>query len=1232
MAEFLKEAEKHATEIEPAAILKLISENYGLIADLEFDRHIIWWMLSDEGQSRAATIAAHFTQPGADITKIKEKAKTVEERAARLFLDYLEQLVRRINTAALRHELRQIGREAKGYFKRKSREIVARPSRPHARGVKGTWVRHIGIPYVPPPLASDTPEDASAMQQTSPNIEGWNWTPLVPAPPQDLIWDDEKQPARKPASKPALLQFLVRHSGFDKLVHLVRHPAADRLRVIVIGDRGVGKGTFLRTLYREMVKLRRPTLAVNCSYGQESDSVVTLIQEFLNRDTVGKAECSGLARSRRARIATWRPFSNRHSKRPLIVIGAADRLFGIDRQPLGADFDWLLRKLCDPAMKIDLIITASGRCQTYFERLNSDFGGAESDSLSIYQVTPETKPLSGEKRAAVPLGFLLQCDERVEKHERSLSHADPDRTRRLMRHEHRREDYVIGRLIENLRGRPVAKTAQGVGIGEETALAKASIGRLAQEMLKALAFIGLPCEAEVLMVTPAVRRELARLLTTIDVQTDKMPGGDYAPSARTLLKKERKEALILFKAALDALLRDNLVGLIEPHVPATAGDADDAGKEAETAALPEAAPDVDTVIRERYRLVLHRLVTRVVRKRFGVPLSETVLSNSFNLTLYAAQIDDAPIFTPEITNELEQMLDDLLRAWHDVQLDETLSGQIQDLRSLLLSADIYPDNALAPDLLIRLYRFDRLLRMADPVVPASLRAANGLVRAFFSSVNLLGLDIKDPRSRNGGQSVLTVHNQRLRTLLDSALEAQKARHTWNMSKKVTPAEAAAIPKEGEEKPHTLANALENEFAVNVLVTQQDKMILVNGIPRRKVKAVHRPQNRPEDWPDASDKALKAHDLLRAQVREVAAEPRSGLRGTAFLQRMDKLLVGVDDEASLTAALDTPPVRETAPLFEEEIVWLFNERGMLFLAQGSLYAASTAFQLADDANSRIEGRCYHPNRCRLLLNQSLLWIERGRIADARRALLEMRGAIEKNDKDALRGNSPEGQLILALSAGYLALCDQLNGLVTRADKGYRRALKVLIRLRHQRSIALFEFHRGSLLQTQVGRREEAAACFARAVAAAEGGRHTDILYRVRIAQAHNNRLRGTITPIEARKILDRAYDYGRQLDMFRVMVEALSTSCQLRLDQGDVEAAAVDCKRAIALASQYGMTLRRIWLRGMAGKVYQARNDFDNARFMFERAISAAERLGFQRAAEDAGSNLMLMPKLMDREP
>jgi len=54
------------------------------------------------------------------------------------------------------------------------------------------------------------------------------------------------------------------------------------------------------------------------------------------------------------------------------------------------------------------------------------------------------------------------------------------------------------------------------------------------------------------------------------------------------------------------------------------------------------------------------------------------------------------------------------------------------------------------------------------------------------------------------------------------------------------------------------------------------------------------------------------------------------------------------------ALRAEEVFRTFPFYEEEVVWLLNERAMLSLAQGDLFTASTAFELAFEANSKIEG--------------------------------------------------------------------------------------------------------------------------------------------------------------------------------------------------------------------------------------------------------------------------------------
>jgi hypothetical protein len=93
-------------------------------------------------------------------------------------------------------------------------------------------------------------------------------------------------------------------------------------------------------------------------------------------------------------------------------------------------------------------------------------------------------------------------------------------------------------------------------------------------------------------------------------------------------------------------------------------------------------------------------------------------------------------------------------------------------------------------------------------------------------------------------------------------------------------------------------------------------------------------------------------------------------------------------------------------------------------------------------------------------------------------------------------------------------------------------------------------------------------------------------------------------------------------MHRVAVQALGASTHLRLAMGDIETAAIDCSHALALAARYGLTLSRISLRVLTGRVLEQRGDLDNARFMFERAASEAERRGYRQAV-DVASRLMM---------
>jgi hypothetical protein len=112
-------------------------------------------------------------------------------------------------------------------------------------------------------------------------------------------------------------------------------------------------------------------------------------------------------------------------------------------------------------------------------------------------------------------------------------------------------------------------------------------------------------------------------------------GGDAVPSAAAILGEDFAalpgRAHALFLKTLTILMQKRLVSVIEPHG---------------AAGFTECAT-AEQAIAAGCRFALHRVVSQIVRGRFGVSTNETVLSSTFNLSLYAAQPSDAPVFSPE---------------------------------------------------------------------------------------------------------------------------------------------------------------------------------------------------------------------------------------------------------------------------------------------------------------------------------------------------------------------------------------------------------------------------------------------------------------------------------------------------------------------------------------------------------------------------------------------------------
>lgn len=1160
---------------------------FPLIGQRKYDALVVKWLMAEGREELLASLPGH-------------------NYAKSLLADYLGKLVEKVNTAALVHELRLIGPEARSFFKLKATPIRPRvvwaygkKHRLFTRKSDGTF----GVRHLPTFAAKDDVsvrwEERNAADRVLAEIE--DVMSLVP------------ETARPGTANPD-------------------DPKAARQATIVIGDRGARKGTLLSRIAEGLMG-RKHTLIVNCSFGLEADSAVSMVEDFL-MDRPPQAgvitprhQDEGYESRRDKMNAKLEALARKPTGHPLLVIGAVDRLFGLDGAPLSAEFDWLLQRLFKTPMALSLLIVGSRRVERYFRGLldpavrpgHESSGSSAPDPSHPRRIVriERSVRLPGDKRGARPdaaegarrrLRFLAEAvvwpgdDGAVAAAGGNNDEAlpEPGSSRALERvmddlartSPDRRPSVVAARALDALRDND--RRYRNPGYNDAS---PQDVGRLAQEILKTLAFIGLPCEGEVLLLAPAVRRLLRQSIPTED--TRKADAKKTADEKAEAKKDRRNRRRALFLEALDLAVERKLLIVIEPSGWRPVVPFDKARARAlrdrpdpKSAPWPAQATPAQYAIGTRQRFVLHRILFQEMRYRYGLPLGETVLNSNFNLSLYAAQTEDAPTAQPETAAVLEDLADHLLNGWKDVELAsdpfdsdnrkpaEKLAG-LSEAR-LQCVGDHFLDDARNPDRLAVLDDFERRIRMHGSLAPLSLRAAGGVIRSLFSVSSILGLDVAFARASAPGPAVTTQQKARIRKLLDTTIDLQAAR----------------LCRFGVGKDEGKAN-LEGIWEMTL---------------RRRLGA-----------PIDSEKIVDASQALfddkgaaiRTWIRNAQAqENRGGHYEDQLIQPLWAQLAGIKgDEDQPTNIL------QRWPFYEEEIVWLLNERGVLSLAQGDLYAAETTFSLAFAANVELEGECYHPNRCRLVLNRALLWIERGKINEARRCLIDLRLGLGEEAREEL-DRDVETRLVLAVAEGYEALCDDLQGLTGPADLGYRRAVRRLERLRQHRAVAIFEFHRGMLLQIQPGAEHESARCFARGLAAGEAGRHTDIVYRIRIAKAEVDRRRKVIDEGEALAIHRAAREYGEQFDMHRVTVQALGASSQLRLEAGEVEAAANDASRALALATRYGMALSRISLRIQTGRALEKRGDAANARFMFERALSAAERIGYQRAVDSASARLM----------
>ena len=304
----------------------------------------------------------------------------------------------------------------------------------------------------------------------------------------------------------------------------------------------------------------------------------------------------------------------------------------------------------------------------------------------------------------------------------------------------------------------------------------------------------------------------------------------------------------------------------------------------------------------------------------------------------------------------------------------------------------------------------------------------------------------------------------------------------------------------------------------------------------------------------------------------------------------------------------------APFYAEEIVWLYNECGVLSLVQGHLADAHALFGRAFAAAVRIEPEETRPLHLRIGLNKALVDIERGHPAEARRHLERILSMKEHED-----------EVLPLLAQGYLGLIEHLAGNSGVAEKRYRDAIDELINRKQSRAASIFLKHQSDLLRG-VGKTDDARKCIDQALNFAQEGCHEDVRHIALLSRA---KLLINCEPAKASEIygcLDEAERYADVVGMPRLSCEAAELRARLLLRQGETRLASSLASRSIEIAATNDLRIRKMNALLLLADICIARGERHTARPLIElgwRIAKSAEAhfalTGIQRAEESAGA-------------
>ena len=348
-----------------------------------------------------------------------------------------------------------------------------------------------------------------------------------------------------------------------------------------------------------------------------------------------------------------------------------------------------------------------------------------------------------------------------------------------------------------------------------------------------------------------------------------------------------------------------------------------------------------------------------------------------------------------------------------------------------------------------------------------------------------------------------------------------------------------------------------------------------------------------------------------------------------------------DDEKMNKALGTPP------FLPDDIMWIYNEIGVIELVLGRLYKAERALEGASHINANyIEFGERGPNWRRIQLNRVQMLLERGRLKPFGSEITGLRNALARHfeayagsgaqlsgsqgvdgssaaDMDKMMADLRAGKgrsrqfnrdyphdLVLdaTLVMGYTGILNTLKGEYSKAQRILSDTVDVLSRISERRAYAIFLRHLASVQRRSAKSETDAQTSLDLSIAACGGIRQGDIDNHARadaiMLQTLNSR-----PPNDAIPQLQASLAYAQANNMYRLQMEVLAKLAMVHRANRDFASAFRDDTAAMAIAARFGHGLSKVNLRLLLAQDYLLVGQDPDFNWAAKRLIDRVRRIG-----------------------